>query len=164
MSQAQFGLWAGVAIHDISSVVGAGMSYGPGALQTATAVKLSRSLWIVPVTLAIAFGLGRRAPASAAAEGSRRAKRFKIYVPWFIGYFLLASLVRSYVPDITLWLPAISEIARRGMILALFLVGTSLSLRALRAVGWRMMAVGLTLWIFVSVLSLLAIWGLGMRQ
>ena len=164
LSQAQFGLWAGVAIHDISSVVGAGMSYGPGALQTATAVKLSRSLWIVPVTLAIAFGLGWRAPASAAAEGSRRAKRFKITVPWFIGFFLLASLMRSYVPDITLWLPAISEIARRGMILALFLIGTSLSLRALRAVGWRMMAVGLTLWIFVSVLSLLAIWGLGMRQ
>ncbi len=70
LSQAQFGLWAGVAIHDISSVVGAGMSYGPDALQTATAVKLSRTLWIVPLTLAIAFGLGRRARAGAGAEGS----------------------------------------------------------------------------------------------
>ncbi len=87
LSQAQFGLWAGVAIHDISSVVGAGMSYGPDALQTATAVKLSRTLWIVPLTLAIAFGLGRRARAGAGAEGSRRGKKFKIAVPWFIGVF-----------------------------------------------------------------------------
>ena len=77
LSQAQFGLWAGVAIQDISSVVGAGMSYGPDALQTATAVKLSRTLWIVPLTLAIAFGLGRRARAGAGAEGSRGAKNSK---------------------------------------------------------------------------------------
>ncbi len=155
LSQAQFGLWAGVAIHDISSVVGAGMSYGPDALTTATAVKLSRTLWIVPLTLALAFGVARRKPASA--EVSRRNKHFKIAVPWFIGFFLLASLLRSYVPVISTWSPQLSEIARRGMILVLFLIGTSLSLRALRAVGWRTVVTGLTLWLFVSIASLLAI-------
>ena len=155
LSQAQFGLWAGVAIHDISSVVGAGMSYGPDALATATAVKLSRTLWIVPLTLAIAFGLARRKPADA--EVARRNNRFKITVPWFIGFFLLASLLRSYVPVISTWSPQLSEIARRGMILVLFLIGTSLSVRALRAVGWRTVVTGLTLWLFVSVASLLAI-------
>ena len=158
LSQAQFGLWAGVAIHDISSVVGAGLSYGPDALQTATAVKLSRTLWIVPLTLAIAFGFGRRARAGAGAEGSHRAKKLKIIVPWFIGFFLLASLLRSYVPAISDWSPELSGIARRGMILVLFLIGTSLSLRALRVVGWRTVVTGLALWLFISVASLLAIY------
>ena len=161
LSQAQFGLWAGVAIHDISSVVGAGLSYGPDALQTATAVKLSRTLWIVPLTLAIAFGFNRWKPAGTGAEGSQpRAKKFKIAVPWFIGFFLLASLLRSYVPAVSEWSPELSGIARRGMILVLFLIGTSLSLRALRVVGWRTMVAGLTLWLFISVASLLAICGL----
>jgi len=158
LSQAQFGLWAGVAIHDISSVVGAGLSYGPDALQTATAVKLSRSLWIVPVTLAMACGLGRGN--RKGAEVPRRAKKFKIAVPWFIGFFLLASLLRSYVPAISVWSPELSIIARRGMILVLFLIGTSLSLRALRVVGWRTVVTGLVLWLFISVASLLAICGL----
>jgi len=157
LSQAQFGLWAGVAIHDISSVVGAGMSYGPDALTTATAVKLSRTLWIVPLTLALAFGLTRQKPVGAGVEVSRQNKHFKIAVPWFIGFFLLASLLRSYVPVISTWSPQLSEIARRGMILVLFLIGTSLSLRALRAVGWRTVVTGLTLWLFVSIASLLAI-------
>ena len=160
LSQAQFGLWAGVAIHDISSVVGAGLSYGPDALQTATAVKLSRTLWIVPLTLAIAFGLGRRKPAGAGVEDSKRAKKFKIAVPWFIGFFLLASLLRSYVPAVSEWSPELSGIARRGMILVLFLIGTSLSVRALRVVGWRTVATGLVLWLFICVASLLAICGL----
>ena len=156
LSQAQFGLWAGVAIHDISSVVGAGLSYGTGALNTATAVKLSRTLWIVPLTLAIAFGFGKR-NRTAAAEGAHRTRRPKITVPWFIGFFLLASLLRSLVPAISTWSPEISEAARRGMILVLFLIGTSLSLRSLRIVGWRTATAGLALWIFISTTSLLAI-------
>ena len=155
LSQAQFGLWAGVAIHDISSVVGAGMSYGPDALATATAVKLSRTLWIVPLTLALATGLAWRRPTGTAV--SRRNNHFKMNVPWFIGFFLLASLLRSYVPTISTWSPQLSEIAHRGMILVLFLIGTSLSLRALRLVGWRTVVTGLTLWLFVSIASLLAI-------
>jgi uncharacterized integral membrane protein (TIGR00698 family) len=155
LSQAQFGLWAGVAIHDISSVVGAGMSYGHDSLQTAIAVKLSRTLWIVPLTLAIAYRLNRQK--RTAVDGSSRATHFKISAPWFIGFFLLASLLSSYVPTTSGWAPHLSEIARRGMILVLFLIGTSLSARALRAVGWRTVASGLTLWLFISVGSLTAI-------
>lgn len=158
LSQAQFGLWAGVAIHDISSVVGAGLSYGLDAVQTATAVKLSRTLWIVPLTLAIALGLGRKKRAGAKEENSSpRAAKVKIAVPWFIGFFLLASLLRSYVPGISAWSPHLSEIAHRGMILVLFLIGTSLSLPALQVVGWRTAVVGVLLWLFISVGSLLAI-------
>jgi len=161
LSQAQFGLWAGVAIHDISSVVGAGMSYGHDALQTAIAVKLSRTLWIVPLTVAIAFRLSRRKRTEA--KGSPWAKHFKTSAPWFIGLFLLASLLSSYVPTISGWAPHLSEIARRGMILVLFLIGTSLSVRALRAVGWRTVASGLTLWLLISIGSLMAITFLNLK-
>lgn len=159
LSQPQFGLWAGVAIHDISSVVGAGLSYGTGALNTATAVKLSRSLWIVPVTLTMAFGLGQRAcrrAATAPASGCRKP-RAKIAIPWFIAFFLLASVMRSCFPEIKTWSPYISDVSHRGMVAVLFLIGASLSIKALRTVGWRTVTVGLALWIFVSVTSLLAI-------
>ena len=155
LSQSQFGLWAGVAIHDISSVVGAGMSYGYESLQTAVAVKLSRTLWIVPLTLAIAFRLSRSNRTKA--RGSQEASRFRISVPWFIAFFLLASLLSSYNATISGWAPQLSEIARRGMILVLFFVGTSLSVRSLKAVGWRTVATGLSLWLFVSIGSLAAI-------
>jgi uncharacterized integral membrane protein (TIGR00698 family) len=164
LSQAQFGLWAGVAIHDISSVVGAGLSYGPEALQTATAVKLSRTLWIVPLTLAIAFGFARRNAAGPGGAGSQPAAKVKIAVPWFIGLFLLASLLRSYVPTVAAGSPELLGIARRGMILVLFLIGTSLSFRAVRVVGWRTVATGLVLWLFISVTSLLAIRGLNLAS
>ncbi len=157
LSQAQFGLWAGVAIHDISSVVGAGLTYGPQALATATAVKLSRTLWIIPVTLALAFYLGRQRPHTPEAAPAAGRHKTRVALPWFIGLFLLASLLRSYVPGLTAWLPRISETAHHGMVLALFLIGTSLSLRALRTVGWRTMTAGLLLWIFIGTVSLLAI-------
>jgi uncharacterized membrane protein YadS len=78
-------------------------------------------------------------------------------VPWFIGFFLLASLLRSYVPTLSDWSPQLSEVARHGMSLVLFLVGTSLSLDSLRVVGWRMVVTGLVLWLFISGVSLLAI-------
>ncbi len=155
LSQSDFGLWAGVAIHDISSVVGAGISYGAGALQTATAVKLSRTLWIVPLTLA--FSLSRRRGAQQAGDASRRRSGLRNAVPWFIGLFVLASLSRGLVPGIAAHSSMLSEIARRGMILVLFLIGMSLSPSALRSVGWRTMAVGLALWLFISVASLAGI-------
>lgn len=159
LSQAQFGLWAGVAIHDISSVVGAGLSYGQEALETATAVKLSRTLWIIPLTLAFAYGLGARR-ASHGEKAATHPRRTSISIPWFIGLFLAASLLRSLFPVFTTWAPGISEVSHRGMVLVLFLIGTSLSLRSLKAVGWRTVATGITLWLFISIGSLFAITGL----
>jgi uncharacterized integral membrane protein (TIGR00698 family) len=152
LSQAQFGLWAGIAIHDISSVVGASMTYGSAALATATAVKLSRTLWIAPLTLAVSLAAGRQA-----ARGGEARQGVRMTVPWFIGLFLLASLARSLAPGIGPWLPVAAQAARRGMVLVLFLVGSSLSLRSLRVVGWRASAAGLALWFFISAGSLLVI-------
>lgn len=159
LNPSQFGLWAGVAIHDISSVVGAGLTYGRGSLPTALAVKLSRTLWIVPVTLAIALRARRR----AGAEGASRPRGFPVPVPAFIALFLLASVLRSYVPGMEAWAPLLSAIARHGMSLVLFQIGTSLSAHALRVVGWRTAAAGLALWLFVSAGSLGAIIGFRLR-
>jgi uncharacterized integral membrane protein (TIGR00698 family) len=161
LSQGQFGLWAGVAIHDISSVVGAGLSYGPAALQTAVAVKLSRSLWIVPVTLAIAYRFGGCRTTNARDPKSGGTWRT---APWFIGAFLIASLVSSMMPAVAALGPELSGVARRGMVLVLFLVGTLLSLDALRAVGWRTLMTGVILWLVGSVGSLGAIVGLGLAR
>jgi uncharacterized integral membrane protein (TIGR00698 family) len=160
LTQLQFGLWAGVGIHDISSVVGAGLGYGQEALLTAAAVKLSRTLWIVPITLGIAFIFGRgRGGNDVGVTGHQEHHfgRIKTSVPWFIGLFLLASLLRSYVPSLVEWTPLISEVAHRGMILVLFLVGTALSLRAVKTLGWRTIMMGVILWMFISVASLMVI-------
>ncbi|MBE7157558.1 MAG: putative sulfate exporter family transporter [Rhodospirillales bacterium] len=153
LSQAQFGMWAGVAIHDISSVVGATSRYGLEALQTATAVKLSRALWIVPVTFgaAHAFRPGKKSVSHADAAPAGKPK---IRVPWFVGFFLLASVLRSCVPTIAAVVPMLSHVATAGLTLTLFLIGAGLSAQTLRSVGWRPLLQGALLWVFISIASL----------
>jgi len=161
LSQPQFGVWSGVAIHDISSVVGASMVYGPQSLEVATAVKLSRTLWIVPVTLAIGWFYSQRRKGNETDLTKAHAKKIKVAVPWFIGLFLVASLIRSFVPGIDSWTPEISRIAKAGFTVVLFLIGTGLSAETLRKVGWRAGVQGVILWSFISVASLLVILFLG---
>ena len=163
LSQQQFGVWAGVAIHDISSVVGAALVYGNGALQTATAVKLSRTLWIIPLTLGLALASNRRwktaveQPEDPEAGLDRKRKHARIEIPWFVGLFLLASLTRSYVPGFTRWSPYLAHFARGGLTFVLCLIGASLSPRTLRSVGWKAAAQGMLLWMFISLTSLIVI-------
>ena len=155
MSQVQFGTWAGVAIHDISSVVGAASHYGLSALQTATAVKLSRALWIIPVAFGAAYLFRPRMGTRMHDEiGTTPAGKPKVAVPWFVGFFLLASLLRSYVPGVAHAAPALSHVATVGLTLTLFLIGAGLSARTLRRVGWRPLLQGVVLWVFISVASL----------
>lgn len=150
LSQGQFGTWAGIAIHDVSSVAGAGAAYGDEALRTATVVKLSRVLWIVPVTFAAgAFfphphGMRRRAP-----------------LPWFIGGFLLASALAQYVPALARVAPWLALGAKAGFCITLFCIGASLSRAALKQVGYRPLLQGLLLWLFISGVALLAVLDLG---
>jgi len=157
LSPHQFGLWAGVAIHDISSVVGAAFNYGPGALETATAVKLSRTLWIVPVTLGMAFTLGSRAAAGGDGSAGHQRRRIRANIPWFIGLFLLASLARSFIPAVAPAAPFIARVSKWGLTAVLCLIGTGLSPNALRRVGWRAAVQGMLLWAFISTASLLVI-------
>jgi len=142
LSQTQFGVWAAIAIHDTSSVVGAASSYGAEALQIATTVKLARALWIVPLTIGTAFAFHR--------------KSTKITIPWFILYFLLAAVVRTYVPAPAMAWDTLVHLARIGLTITLFLIGASLSRKSLAAVGVRPLILGVTLWILISAAGL---WG-----
>lgn len=143
LSQKEFGLWCAIAIHDTSSVVGAAAKYGDQALQTAITVKLARALWIIPVALLSSFVF--------------KSKDTRLKVPYFIGLFVLAILVNTFVPRIDWVSPYIVQAAKAGLTLTLFLIGTSLSFKLLKVVGIRPVVQGSLLWMIISVLSLLAI-------
>lgn len=154
LSAVQFGTWAGVAIHDVSSVVGAAKSYhaagetGATALDVANIVKLSRVLWIIPLVF-YARWMTRPGGEEEAGRPAARAP-----IPWFIALFLAASLLRSLVPGVREWAEPIRVAAGLGFQAALYLIGAALSLKAIRAVGWRAMAQAITLWIVISTTSL----------
>lgn len=150
LSQYQFGYWAALGIHDTSSVVGAGMAYGPEALEIGTTVKLARALWIVPVTLFLSCF------AAPVAKGEKRKIRFRI--PWFIPGFLLASALVT-------WFPAANEIgsgmktlSTHIMIVTLFLIGANLSRGKLRELGLRPVIHGIGLWIVLATVWLGAVY------
>ena len=139
LSQEQFGLWSALAIHDTSSVVGAGAKYGAVALAVGTTVKLARALWIVPVTLS-----------TAAIKRSGA----KIKYPWFIGLFVIAAVVNTYLNFGESIYKMLYDLARIGLTVTLYLIGSHISRQTLKQVGIRPLAQGLILWIIISVLSL----------
>lgn len=152
LSEHQFGIWAAIAIHDTSSVVGAGAKYGGEALQTATTVKLARALWIAPVAFMFAF----------LYRPKHGETKIKDMIPWFIFLFLLATFIRTYSP---LTFPqsifdSLVMLAKAGLTVTLFLIGASLSRETLRAVGIKPLIQGIVLWIVISILGLWAVWSL----
>jgi uncharacterized integral membrane protein (TIGR00698 family) len=156
LSQNQFGLWAALAIHDTSSVVGAAAKYGNQALAVGTTVKLARALWIVPVSLITASVVGRLASAKGAASGA--AHKAKVKVPWFIFLFILASVASTYLSRFAPFYGDMSHLGKRGLTATLFLIGTSLSKKTLQQVGLRPLVQGIVLWIIVGCGSLAAIY------
>jgi uncharacterized membrane protein YadS len=155
LSQIQFGTWSGIAIHDVSSVVGAASAYGMLALQTATAVKLSRTLWIIPV--ALLAGWKERSE----TQDSRATPRAPITIPWFIGLFVIASIASTFLPPVHALATWMQYAAKTGMAWTLLLIGLSLSRASLKAVGIRPIIQGLALWFVISVVSLVALHWLG---
>ena len=142
-SQAQFGWWAAIAIHDTSSVVGAAHAYGETALQIATTIKLERALWIIPVSLvtAIFFKTSSR----------------KISIPYFVFLFIVAMAINTFVPQIQPLGAYIVLLSKKGLTLTLFLIGTGITRSAIKAVGLRPFLLGIILWIVISISSLLVI-------
>lgn len=142
LSQETFGYWAAIAIHDTSAVVGAGSAYGEQALRIATTVKLTRALWIIPLSILL-YSFAKK-------EGATGIK-----MPWFIGLFVAAILFRHFVPG---WEPSfihLSWLGQRGLVIALFLIGSSISFKEIKKAGWNPFLLGLSLWIIVSITSLL---------
>lgn len=152
LSQSQFGLWAALAIHDTSSVVGAATKYGPTALTIGTTVKLARALWIVPVSLLTALFVSRRTNPEGQTE------RAKINIPWFIFLFLLASVASTFLLRFASFYTAMNHLGRLGLTATLFLIGTGLSGDTLRQVGVRPLLQGILLWVVIGCASLAAIY------
>lgn len=144
LSQQEFGTWAAIAIHDTSSVVGAGSAYGEEALAVATTIKLTRALWIIPLALATSFVF--------------KSKDSKITFPWFILYFIIAILLNTFVLDgIPEFGVVVSGLARKCLTLTMFFIGASLSTDVLRSVGIKPLIQGVLLWVVISIGSLLYI-------
>ncbi len=155
LTQNQFGLWAALAIHDTSSVVGAAAAYGSQALAIGTTVKLARALWIVPVSLLTAAYMARLAAQHGHASHHPKAK---VKFPWFIAYFCAAAALATYLPRLHPTFAALSHLGKAGLTATLFLIGTSLSKQTLRQVGVRPLVQGIALWIIVGTASLAAIY------
>jgi uncharacterized integral membrane protein (TIGR00698 family) len=139
LTQSQFGLWAALAIHDTSSVVGAAAKYGAQALVVGTTVKLARALWIVPLALG-----------TAAVKHSKT----RVPLPWFILFFCLAAVVNTYVPSFGNFDRWAFSAGRLGLTATLFLIGTGISLATVKSVGWRPLLQGVLLWIMVATVTL----------
>ncbi len=142
LTQHQFGLWSAIAIHDTSSVVGAAATYGEEALKVATTVKLTRALWIIPISILSVLLF--------------RSSSKKISIPWFIFLFVGAMLLNSFF-DIEPIAVNIYRLSKSMLVVTLFLIGSSISVAALKVTGIRPIILGVALWVIISVVSLLAI-------
>ena len=143
LSQTQFGLWCALAIHDTSSVVGAASKYGNEALEIAATVKLVRALWIIPVAFISTLLF--------------RNKDAKIKVPYFIGLFVVAICLNTYVPAIQTISNTIVGISKGALTVTLFLIGCGLSGKTVMSVGWKPVLQGLILW---GIISAGTLWGI----
>lgn len=141
LSQITFGNWAAIAIHDTSSVVGAGASYGEEALQVATTVKLIRALWIIPLSMVVAFF-------------NRSPEKKAIKFPWFILFFMLAIIFANMFPGMQASYVHFSWLGKRGMVVALFLIGSNISISQIKQSGFNSFALGITLWAIIALGSL----------
>ena len=139
LTQLQFGLWAALAIHDTSSVVGAAAKYGAQALLVGTTVKLARALWIVPLALV-----------TAAVKHSKT----RVPLPWFILFFCLAAVVNTYVAAFGNFDKWAFSAGRLGLTATLFLIGTGISVATVKSVGWRPLLQGVLLWVMVAMVTL----------
>lgn len=138
LSQEQFGLWSAIAIHDTSSVVGAGAIYGPQALTVATTVKLTRALWIIPLSFV-----------SMLIFRNKDSK--KVTIPWFILLFVLAMIANTYLAIPQSALSIISLLSHKFLSMTLFLIGSTLSLEAIKSVGAKPVILGIALWLIISI-------------
>lgn len=146
LSQEQFGTWAAIAIHDTSSVVGAGSAYGEQALMVATTIKLTRALWIIPLAIVSSFLFPR-------GDGGRR----QISIPWFILLFVVAMILNTYLNLGSQFLDTVSLLSHRALSVTLFLIGSTLSLSAVREVGAKPILLGVMLWAIISVTALVVV-------
>ncbi|MCM1291430.1 MAG: putative sulfate exporter family transporter [Prevotella sp.] len=153
LTQEQFGTWAAIAIHDTSSVVGAGDAYGAKACELATLIKCTRALWIIPLAFFTIWYFRKQ----KGGEG-----KGKVSIPWFILLFVVAMVINTYTPEslIDTMRPVYSTIvliAKQALVAVLFAIGASLSLGVIKQVGIKPMIQALTLWMLIGATSLFVV-------
>lgn len=153
LSQEQFGTWAAIAIHDTSSVVGAGEAYGAKACEVATLIKCTRALWIIPLAFFTMWYFRK----DKGGDG-----KAKVSIPWFILLFVVAMVIYSYTPASMMPVmgpvyEVIVAIARKALVAVLFAIGASLSLKVVRNVGVKPLIQALTLWMAIGATSLFVV-------
>jgi uncharacterized integral membrane protein (TIGR00698 family) len=139
IDQEHFGYWAAIAIHDTSSVVGAGSAYGEKALEIATTVKLTRALWIIPIAFITSIVYK--------TDGK------KVKIPWFIFFFLLAIVISHYIPQWENTYNHLTWLGHKGMLIALFYIGLSLSTESIKNAGLKSILLGISLWFIIASTS-----------
>ncbi len=144
LSQETFGYWAAIAIHDTSSVVGAGATYGPEALATATTVKLIRALWIIPLSLTIAWF-------------QKDKSGGKVKIPWFIGLFVISIVVAYLIPQGQETFNHLNWLGKKGMVIALFLIGSNITIAEAKKAGAKSFILGVTLWLIIGIASFISL-------
>lgn len=141
LGQETFGIWSAIAIHDTSSVVGAGATYGPQALEIATTVKLTRALWIIPVSLAITLV-------------QKQNNKGSIKIPWFIFLFIVATVMAYFMPQWESVFTRMNWLGHKGMAVALFAIGANMAITDIKQAGFRSFLMGITLWLTVATATL----------
>ncbi len=140
LSQMQFGTWSAIAIHDMSSVVGAASKYGDEALKIASITKMLRVLWIIPLSLALVLGF--------------KENRESFKIPSFIIGFVLASCLFSFLPQFLNYYAILYKISKQIMVVSLFLIGSSISFGSIKKVGISVILQASAVWIIICLLSL----------
>lgn len=153
LTQEQFGTWAAIAIHDTSSVVGAGDAYGAKACEIATLIKCTRALWIIPLAFFTIWYFRKQ------KQGEGKAK---VNIPWFILLFVLAMVIYSYTPESAMPVMGpvynvIVAIAKKALVAVLFAIGAGLSLKVIREVGVKPLVQALILWMVIGSTSLFVV-------
>jgi len=161
LDQHQFGLWSALAIHDTSSVVGSTLQYGAESVEVGTTVKLARALWIIPMAMIIGFIRSRKekdVAHVAEKKTEKQTEKQKAKRPWFILGFLIAAALVTWIPDLVPMGHRIEAVAKKLMVLTLFLIGSSLTRETIKSVGVKPFVQGILLWIVMASCSLAAIY------
>ena len=144
ISEETFGAWVALSIHDTSSVIGASMIYGPSALETATLVKLIRTLWLIPLMILLGFFYEEK-------------NKTKIQLPTFVLIFILAVLSGSFLDFNDQYIYIFESISKIFIVAALFCIGMQIPFKSILETKLNIFLYSSIMWVIAIVISLILV-------
>lgn len=144
ISEETFGAWVALSIHDTSSVIGASMIYGPSALETATLVKLIRTLWLIPLMILLGFFYEEK-------------NKTKIQLPTFVLIFMLAVLSGSFLDFNDQYIYIFESISKIFIVAALFCIGMQIPFKSILETKLNIFLYSSIMWVIAIVISLILV-------